>query len=162
MKNLLTILTLSTALVLAACGESKNSSADSASSDTKIRKTSSKKTGFLVTMTGLEASGNDCIAAIKLENKTGEYVRLFQFIKYTAVSKGGDYSDHGSHYKLEDGEKTTRAGVLIANSACKDVQEIRVTEMLCEFKRDSKTMESRSCLGEVSMRGYKKVKLVTQ
>lgn len=156
MKNLLTILALGTSLALGAC------SADQTNTDTpsaKTEKTSAKGAGFYVKVTGLEASGKDCIASIKLTNKTGEKVRLFQFIKYTAIYDGGEASDHGSHYALDNGESTTRAGVMIAGASCKSVHEIRIDEMLCQFTRDPKTMLSPSCAPLVVLKGYKKVKL---
>lgn len=156
MKNLLIILTLGTSLTLAACGGDKPKT-DMQSANAE--KTSSKGAGFHVKITGLEASGNDCIASIKLSNKTGQRVRLFQFIKYTAIYDGGETSDHGSNYDLENGESTTRAGVMIMGAPCKTVQEIRIDEMMCQFERDPKTMLSPSCAGDVVLSGYKNVKL---
>ncbi len=156
MKNLLIALTLGTSLTLAACGGDKPQ-ADAQS--VKTEKSSGKSAGFHVNITGLEASGKDCIANIKLSNKTGEKVRLFQFIKYTAIYDGGETSDHGSNYDLENGESTTRAGVMIMGASCKTLQEIRIDEMMCQFTRDPKTMLSPSCADSVVLSGYKNVKL---
>ncbi len=156
MKNLIAICILGASLALVSCGESpQETSTPGAASEMST----SSKAGVHVNIFGLEASGNDCIVNIKLNNKTGKNVRLFQITQYTALYKGGEHSSHASHYKLKKGASTKRAGVMVEGAACKDVQEVRVDSLLCNFDRDPKTMMSKSCADTVVLKGSKQVKL---
>lgn len=152
MKTLFTIFILGASLALASCAENPDETSET-------QKKAPSEPTFNVNITGLEDYDNECIANIKLENNTGEYVDHFQFIKYTGIYNDGEFSSFANYYRLEDGESTTRAGIAVSGTTCENLQEIRIDELRCNFKSDPKTKANRSCAQNVVLEGYKQVKL---
>ena len=142
------------------------------STDKSIEKTTNNNSGenFVVEITNIKQSYSapqqkdpTCVVDIELTNNTGKEVSLFQLSKFSIDTEMSKYSDHGSTFRVKNGESTTRAGIQFPHSLCDTISEINIDEFQCLFKGfGNHGTQGYSCKDKVIFKGKNGIKFISQ
>ncbi len=162
MKSEVTALLVVGALGLAGCFGETEQSAKTSTPKTAATKVQTKGK-LAVSISGLEASGNDCNVRMKIHNDTGQKIRTFNMRNIEVHTQAGNVMvEYSDNYPLDVGATYTRGGIMVSGTSCKAITQIQVNETLCRYKVPMSEYERSNCVADVAYQSSRKIKFIQQ